>query len=113
MGGLGGFGGMSPFGGGQFGGQGQQTRTVRTRLSSAVDVAPLPPRAVGAAVGNRLATRYGNPRFSSVNIRMEGRTAILTGQVASEADLRMAQLLVRLEPGVSHIDSRLEVAPQP
>ncbi|WP_164103276.1 BON domain-containing protein [Candidatus Laterigemmans baculatus] len=112
FGGLGGFGGMNPFGGGQFGGANQQQRTVRTRLSSQVEVEPLPPRTVDATVTRRLATLYGNPRFGSVSLQMDGRTAILTGRVASEEDRRMARLAVMLEPGVSRVDNRLEVASQ-
>ena len=120
FGGLGGFGGMggfgggfSPFGGG-FGGQGQQNeRTIRTRITSGVDVAPPAPRAVGAIVNRRLASLAGDQRFVGVNVAMDGRTAILTGRVASEADRRMARLLVRLEPGVSRIENRLEVGRQP
>ncbi len=38
---------------------------------------------------------------------MDGRTAVLRGNVASQADERMMQRLVSLEPGVSTVRSEL------
>lgn len=111
MGGMmGGFGGFNPFGGSQVGDPSQDSRSIRTRLTSGVNTLPPPPRAVGASVTNRLASLSGNRRFAGVNVQMEGRTAILIGQVATEEDRRMARLMVRLEPGVSEVDNRLQVA---
>lgn len=110
MGGFGGMGGFNQFGGNQFGNQSQQLPAVRTRLISGVNTLPPPPRAVGATVNTRLSSLQSNGRFAGVGVRMEGRTAILVGRVASEEDKRIARLMVRLEPGVSQIDNRLEVA---
>ncbi len=108
MGGLGGLGGLSQL----FGGMGQsqqQQRSVRTRLSSGIQVTPLAASSVGNSVNSRLASMPTTSRFTGINVQMDGRTAILTGLVSSESDKRMARLLVRLEPGVSKIEDRIEV----
>jgi osmotically-inducible protein OsmY len=61
-------------------------------------------------VNNRLATLASNARFRGVDVRLDGRTAYLSGQVDNESDKRMAVLLVRLEPGVSTVVDETEVA---
>jgi hypothetical protein len=45
-----------------------------------------------------------------MNVTMEGRRAVVTGVVADDRQRRMSELLLRLEPGVSEIDNRIEVA---
>lgn len=106
-GGLGGlFGGL--FGGG---GQGAQSAkpTIRVRLRSAVNVAPLQPTAVAASATRRLSAIQSNQAYPSVNVTMQGRTAVLTGSVQSDRDRRMSQLLMSMEPGVSRVENRLNV----
>ena len=44
-----------------------------------------------------------------IRVTMEGRTAVLTGQVSTERERRMSQLLVQLEPGVRQVDNRISV----
>jgi hypothetical protein len=44
---------------------------------------------------------------SGIQVVMEGRTAVLRGSVASQADDRMMQRMVSLEPGVSNVRSEL------
>ncbi|SMP52913.1 BON domain-containing protein [Neorhodopirellula lusitana] len=97
---------------------------IRTRLRGAVT---LPPSAiVSEAELNRRAAGHlyqstslgpiaSGPnsagRFRGVNVSVEGRTAVLTGSVASEADRRMTHLMMRLEPGVSTVQNRIQLAP--
>ena len=116
MGGIGGMGGMGGLGGlfgsafgGQGAGQGQQA--VRTRLRSGVEVQSVAPAAIQSQVRQRLSSLPVGERLNGVEITMDGRTAILTGQVESEQRRRMSELLIRLEPGVSRIDNRLTVDP--
>lgn len=116
MGGIGGLGGMGGLGGlfgsafgGQGAGQGQQA--VRTRLRSGVEVQSVAPAAIQSQVRQRLSSLPVGERLNGVEITMDGRTAILTGQVESEQRRRMSELLIRLEPGVSRIDNRLTVGP--
>lgn len=49
------------------------------------------------------------PHFG-VHVQMQGRTAILQGTVSSASDRRMSELLIRLEPGVSQVENRINVA---
>jgi len=118
LGGLGGFGGLGGLGGfggfGQlFGGFGQQQnqRTIRARLVSGLQVAPPPPPLVRRNVNVVLDSIAASQRFENVVVRMDGRTAVLTGAVGSEADKRMAKLLVRLEPGVGDVENQLVIRP--
>lgn len=48
---------------------------------------------------------------SSIKISVEGDKVVLEGQVPSARQCRLAELLVRFEPGVYNLDNRLQVAP--
>lgn len=110
FGGLGGFGALNNLFGGGLGGQ-QSTRPIlRTRLRSAIKVAPVSPVVVQQQASSRLQTVASERQFRGVNLQMVGRTAVLTGTVGSESDRRMTELLLRLEPGVSQVDNRVIVA---
>ena len=112
----GGFGGLGGLFGGLFGNAGQGASstqpTVRVRLRSAVDVSPLQPSAVQQSAMQRFTTLPGQRSLPSVNVTMQGRTAILSGNVQSNRDRRMSQLLMRLEPGVSNVENRINVIGQ-
>jgi hypothetical protein len=125
--GIGGLGGFRGLGGGGFGGlgglgslfgglntQGQAARpAIRTRLRSSVLYEPHPPERVESRAVRRfrsLSTPLSRPAMRGVNVTMEGRRAILTGTVGSARDHRMSEMLMRLEPGVSEIENRLEIA---
>lgn len=122
LGGLGGFGGFG--GGGGLGGLGglfggfntgntQSTQpAIRTRLRSAVQVAPRTPATVQRSATLRFRNLATRPELRGVGVRMEGRKAILTGQVVSDRHRRMSELLMQLEPGVREIDNQLTVVPQ-
>ena len=113
-GGFGGFGGgfgglgslFNAFNNG--GGQASQP-AIRTRLRSAVEVAPRSPRMVQQAATERFLQLAGKPALRGIQVTMDGRTAILTGAVASERDRRMSQLLVQLEPGVRNVENRIVI----
>lgn len=62
------------------------------------------------AATERFSQLAGKPALRGIRVRMEGRSAILTGVVASERDRRMSQLLVQLEPGVRTVENRIQVA---
>lgn len=99
--------------GGAFGGQQGQASAqpaLRTRLRSGIDVAPMLPEQVQTRAVERIRQLPTANQINGIGIVMEGRTAILTGEVASEQQRRMSELLIRLEPGVSQIDNRLTIA---
>jgi len=72
------------------------------------------PRAVAAPRFNvtfseRLAKTPSFQRVGSINVSLEGRTAVLRGTVASEADRQLAASLARLEPEVLAVQNELVV----
>ncbi len=60
-----------------------------------------------AQIQTRLARIPSNVGTNGVQVVMDGRTAVLRGSVASQADDRMLQRLLSLEPGVSKVKSEL------
>jgi hypothetical protein len=129
-GGFGGGGGLGAAFGSLFGGNAARGNTstppIRTRLRSAVEVAPLESGRVQQSAASRLrgtsnlTTVNGNlpgrmnsqsSRYHGVNVQIQDRTATLSGTVRTESDRRMTELLMRLEPGVSRIENQLSVQP--
>lgn len=134
-GGLGGFGGggggLGAAFGNLFGNANSQSSNssnppIRTRLRAAVQLPPsvgMTPAVAGSIATNRLRQSSTlqparidggasqQQRFNNVNVQFQGRTAILTGQVRSETDRRMSHLMMRLEPGVSEIQNRIDLLP--
>ncbi len=106
MGGMGGRGGMNN----QFGNN-QNNRNqskIRTSVKLGFSAPPMTNTARSTQIQTRLAkiptTVAG---ASGIQVSMEGRTAVLRGTVASQADERMMQRMVSLEPGVSTVRSEL------
>ncbi len=58
----------------------------------------------------RFQSLASRPALRGINVRMEGRTAVLNGVVAAASDRRMSELLIRLEPGVSSVDNQISIA---
>ncbi|QDT12115.1 BON domain-containing protein [Stieleria marina] len=111
-GGFGGFGGLGGlFGGGGFG-QGSQSAKplIRTRLRSAVTFTARPTQQVQANANQRFVQLPQQRGLQNVQINMVGRTAVINGTASSDRDRRMAELLMRLEPGVSQIQNNVQVS---
>ena len=114
LGGLGGLGGLGNLFGGLGGGVGQTQSTripLRTRLRSAVSVAPMPAQQIQANANRLFQTLPDSPTLRGVRVNMREQTAVLSGVVKSERDRRMSELLMRLEPGVRSVENRLNVSP--
>mgnify|MGYP000338833312 CR=1 FL=1 len=106
----GGFGGLGSLFGAFNNGGGQSAQPViRTRLRSAIEVTPRSPQMVQRSATERFIQLSGRPSLQGIRVSMNGRTAILTGVVASERDRRMSQLLVQLEPGVRKVENNIVV----
>ncbi len=61
-----------------------------------------------------LATLARSPEMSGpsrIAVSMEGRTAILQGEVPSVKDRDLAEILLSFEPGISAIQNELQVNP--
>lgn len=112
--GGGGFGGLSPFGLNPFGtgaGASDAKANIRTRLRSEVVLPSRPAGLTQTLSQQRVSRSYIQPRFRRVGVQMTDSVAVLSGTVASEADRRMAELMLRLEPGVASIDNQIIVSP--
>ena len=60
---------------------------------------------------NRLQTRLPGDATNPIEVSVGEDEVVLRGEVASERDRRMAELLVRFEPGVRQVRNELLVAP--
>jgi hypothetical protein len=93
----------------------QQQRTIRPQLV----VAFTTPTPTAELVAARLSTRMKKiPKdgFKNVSVEMDGKKAILRGEVSSEEDSRMAAMMARLEPGIRSVKNEIvvkEPAPAP
>jgi hypothetical protein len=86
----------------------QQQRTIRPQLV----VGFTPPAPTADVVATRLSTRLQKIQrggFKGVTIEMDGRRAILRGEVSSDDDSRMAAMMARLEPGIRSVKNELVV----
>ncbi len=111
--GMGGFGGMSPFGASPFGASSAAaTPSVRVRLRGDVQVPPQPPLAVQSRVQRQV---LGNSpirrRVNGLSVSVLDGVATISGTANSEQDRRMAELVLRLEPGVRQINNQIVIAP--
>lgn len=112
--GFGGFGGLSPFGANPFGTNNSASAkpSVRTRLVNGVEPASTafqgsaivqPPRQYSAAPVSKMVNGY--------SIAVVDGVATVTGVARTAKDRRMAELLLKLEPGVNRVENRIVVSP--
>ena len=85
-------------------------RSVRSVASSEVAFSPMSVDDRSVAIQTRI-TRIPNFRSGpdQVAVRMEGNVVTLTGTVATSHERKLAEQLVRLEPGVGTVENRLTV----
>ncbi|MEZ6148968.1 MAG: BON domain-containing protein [Pirellulaceae bacterium] len=120
LGGRGGFGGG--FGGGGFGGgrggfggtnnnQNAQSKTkVRAVLRIGFPVEGRTSSATAQMVTERFAKMPLPPSLDNVQITMQGRTAVLRGQIETLEDGKLVENLLSLEPGIDGVKNELVVA---
>jgi osmotically-inducible protein OsmY len=96
-----------------FGGA-MNTRGARTRenLRTSVELGFQAPAApTPSAVSSRVQTRIARipkiQEMGSINVQMEGQTAVLQGQVASAQDRDLVARMLLLEPGISDVRNEL------
>ena len=107
--------------------QGQRPQTsqpIRRSRSGAGNAAPLragsvgvgfelPKSVIGRITGD-LEQRMGRVlEASAVEIRLQGRTAVLRGSVATDHDRAVAEQLALLEPGISFVRNELSTTSPP
>lgn len=95
-----------------FGGSGRTTarRPLRTSLNVDFEYRPVAPTAVATQLQNQLSRSRGINRLGDITVEMDGRTAVLRGEVATERDRVLAGRLALLEAGVSQVRNELQVA---
>ncbi|MHC4403258.1 MAG: BON domain-containing protein [Planctomycetota bacterium] len=79
--------------------------TAQNRVASTASVEPAVELASRLERCDRIQSR------SPMDVSLEGGTAVLQGVVATDRDRALAEMLVRLEPGVRQVDNRLTLAP--
>lgn len=89
------------------------------QLSVDFDFRPLPLEQVSTDLGAQLETsltRHAESAVSigpirSIEVSLEGQTATLRGEVSSERERTLAELLALFEPGISNVQNELAVRP--
>ncbi len=88
-------------------------RAYRPRLTIDFRYRPPSAEAVSATVQQSLKNVPGIQRLGPIRIRLEDRTAILEGEVATARERTLAEQLALLEPGISRVRNLLRVAEPP
>lgn len=116
MGGRGGF-GRGGFGGGRggFGGNNANQNTqnenkVRAVIRVGFPVAQPTSSYTAGRINQRFAGMPLPPSVANVQISMEGRVAVLQGQVDSIEDSKLVERILALEPGIDSVRNELLVA---
>jgi len=91
----------------------RRTRMYQPRLSVDFDFARRPPAALNTRLTHRLESSLGLAETARVEVSVEGGTATLRGEVASERDRKLARLMLLFEPGISSVENELIVARRP
>jgi len=92
------------------GGQGQNRVQLRIPVSAGFTTAPVSNKTT-AQLTRRFANLPGLQPTSPIVVRMDGGTAVLTGQVASDSDRELATQIAKMEPGIESVRNELTVGP--
>lgn len=91
----------------------QQGNKKQLRISISADIPLTSAATTSTTLGRQFEARLtklpGLGKQNSVLVSMEGRTAVLTGSVASERDRELVAGLALLEPGISAVRNELVV----
>lgn len=88
---------------------------IRTTLVSsfALNRPPRDSGIISSSFQNRLSRVPAARSFAdNVQMAVQGKTAVLTGNVTTEAEKARAEQLARFEPGIYAIDNRIQVQPE-
>jgi osmotically-inducible protein OsmY len=70
---------------------------------------PQSPQAISSALAQQLSSSPSLHWLSPISVSMEGRTATIRGEVASDWDRAMAEQVLLFEPGIAAVQNRLTV----
>jgi osmotically-inducible protein OsmY len=96
-------------------GRGGKNKELRVAIKADISTTNLAasPTNVSRQFASRLRNLPALENTAAVQVTMEGRTAILTGTVASERDRELVAGLAMLEPGISAVQNNLVVGANP
>jgi len=76
-----------------------------------------PPTTTIAARNNQIQSRLQRlplaEKYRGVSVAVAGRTAILSGSVATESEAKYVERLVSIEAGIDKIENRIQIASNP
>ena len=122
MNGMNGMGGMGGMGGGRGGAQGgrggfnsmnQNQKSNKPQVRATVKLGfdyKATPSAVGSQVINTRLSRIPSALFKGISVEMNGRTAVIRGNVATLAEAKVVERYLSLEPGISDVKNELVIA---
>jgi hypothetical protein len=83
---------------------------IPARLRAAFEFPPPNATRVSTQLARRLAGTPSIHSLTPIQVEVQGRSAILRGQVASEHDRDLAEQMARLEAGIEQVHNELVVA---
>ena len=92
-------------------GAGSNASPVFLGLRMAGDLRVPPNPRLSSVLTEHVVKAMRLPAGAPVAVAVQGSTAVLQGTVATEHDRELAEALVRLEPGISHVVNELQIAP--
>jgi len=91
----------------------RRTTMYQPRLSVDFDFARRRPAELNTRLTHRLESSLGLAETARVDVFVEGKTATLRGEVASERARKLARLMLLFEPGISNVENELIVTRRP
>jgi hypothetical protein len=79
------------------------------RLKVGFDFTPQADADIGTQLASRLQTALRQNGSRRIDVSVTGDEAVLRGEVASERERKLAELLVRFEPGITRVQNELQV----
>ncbi len=113
--GIGGLGGLGGIGGGGLGGGGlgnssaQAKKQIRPIVKPDIEIERASSASIATNAQQRLTRLQLPKKLKGVTSSVEGETVVLRGQVATEADKRMVERLLKLEPGIDSVRNEVTV----
>ncbi len=113
--GFGGLGGLGGIGGGGLGGGGlgntsaQAKKQIRPIVKPDIEIERASSATIATNAQQRLNRLQLPKKLKGVTSSVEGETVVLRGQVATEADKRMVERLLKLEPGIDSVRNEVTV----
>jgi hypothetical protein len=91
-----------------------RSSTIRPRQRLGFEVAARPTEKIVSTISTRIdKIALKKPALKQVNVELRGEQIVLSGKVKSINDSKLAENLLRLEPGVRSIRNELEIEQVP